>query len=49
MDSESKDTADRHKAGHRGPDGLADWSENTEESLDIKRKKEGQVFIRLSK
>ena len=46
MDSERKDTADRHEAEDRGPDGLADWSENTEQTLDrTRRKREASIYI----
>lgn len=46
MDSESKDTANWHKAEDRGPDGLADWRGRA--ACGYKEKKEGQVFITLN-
>lgn len=41
MDSESKDTADRHEDEDRGPDGLADWREKYRAVTRYKEKNEG--------
>lgn len=43
MDSGSKDTADRHEAEDRRPDGLADWGGawNTVHKVDTKQRKRG--------
>lgn len=46
MDSDSKDTANWHKAEDRGPDGLADWRGRA--ACGYKEKKGGQVFITLN-
>lgn len=47
MDSESKDTADRHKVQDRRPDGPADWRGKYRE--DVKRGQKKMVFITVSK
>lgn len=45
MDSESKDTADRHEAEDRGPDGLSDRREKHRAVSRYKEKKERGKFL----
>ncbi len=45
MDSESKDTADRHGAEDSGPDGLADWREKYRAVSRYKEKKDRGKYL----